>query len=64
MSDENKKQMTIAIWTEIILKAFYFQTTENFKNLCAQMFQIIGQEDVNQVLTTCDNLAKKEREFV
>jgi len=64
MSDENKKQMTIAIWTEIILKAFYFQTTENFKNLCSQMFQIIGEEEGNQVLTISYHLAKREREFV
>ncbi len=64
MSEENRIQMTIAIWTEIILKAYYFQTFDNFRNLCNQMFQIIGPDDGNYVLTTCYHIAKREREFV
>ncbi|MDW5298734.1 MAG: hypothetical protein SA378_01130 [Sedimentibacter sp.] len=64
MSEEKKTELTISIWTEIILKAFYFQTVENFKNLCNQMFEILGEDEANQVIQNCYQLARKEREFV
>lgn len=64
MSEENRKQMTISIWTEIILKAFYFQTVDNFKSLTKQMTEIIGQESADQVITLTYHLARRQREFV
>jgi len=64
MSEDKKRELTIAIWLEIILKAFYVQKVDNFKNLCNQMYKIIGEQDADQVLTIFHKLRKKECDYV